>query len=403
MSTNIKAKPAKGTLNGSEVEQPGAARPQAAKTTAAKSGTQEGGVSDNAPDLAWMRHEETDAKAQAIAATRVDPILDKSAKPEGKTVTIAPAIANAFTKMQENGILSKATRAARAQAAFQTIRLTMAPQIEAMLTLHELFLMGQDEEVVRKPIAILFSPTGVGKTTTADQFTAITMADAEEDTAPVLNVRLGSSGSALQLYEAMMSGLGEHFPTSKDTTTLRHRTIEALSDACTNLVILDETQHSEKGSGFGSAITAELKLLIDTGNFSIVLLGTEKAKAVIMRDRELVSRLLAPCNLDPLKWHDDDDQEIWVDMLDELDAEMQRLELVPGPIGLAEGDLAEALCTACGGTVGQLMCVLQHALKVAIYDNRDEIVLADIAIAVDDWSIALDFASENPVWPLVEG
>lgn len=317
-------------------------------------------------------------------------------------MTIAPAIANAFTKMRENGILSKATKAARAQAAFQTIRLTMAPQIEAMLTLHEMFVMGQDPEVKRKPITMLFSQTGVGKSTMAGQFEAIMMADAEEGTIPVLNVRLGSSGSALQLYEAILTGAGEDFPTSKDTTTLRHRTIETLGEVGTVLAILDETQHSEKGSGFGSAITAELKLLADTGGFSIALLGTEKAKAVVMRDRELVSRLLAPCNLDPLKWHDDDDRETWIDMLGQLEAEMLRMELMTEEIGLCQEGLAEALCTACGGTIGQLMCVMQHSLKVAIYDNRDQVHLSDIAIAVDDWSIALDFTSDNPVWALVQ-
>jgi len=322
---------------------------------------------------------------------------------QSEEVTIAPAIANAFTKMRENGILSKATKAARAQAAFQTIRLTIAPQIEAMLTLHEMFVMGQDPKVKRKPITMLFSPTGVGKSTMAGQLEALMMADAEEGTIPVLNVRLGSSGSALQFYEAMLTGAGEDFPTSKDTTTLRHRTIETLSDVGTVLVILDETQHSEKGSGFGSAITAELKLLVDTGGFSIALLGTEKAKAIVMRDRELVSRLIAPCSLDPLVWHEDDDRETWIDMLSQLEAEMLRLELTTGEVGLCDEEVAEALCTACSGTIGQLMCVIQHALKVAIYDDRDQIDLTDIAVAVDDWSIALDFTSDNPIWALLDG
>ncbi len=358
---------------------------------------------------AYSGKEENDITQKSAADVRRDThgtdgealeIIKAGDSPE--KVTIAPAIATAFTKMRENGILSKATKAARAQAAFQTIRLTMAPQIEAMLTLHEMFVMGQDVEVKRKPITMLFSPTGVGKSTMAGQFEAIMMAGAEEGTIPVLNVRLGSSGSALQLYEAMLTGAGEDFPTSKDTTTLRHRTIETLNDVGTVLVVLDETQHSEKGSGFGSAITAELKLLADTGGFSIALLGTEKAKAIVMRDRELVSRLIAPCNLDPLQWHDDDDRETWIDMLGQLEAEMSRLELTIEEVGLCDEEVAEALCTACSGTVGQLMCVIQHALKVAIYDDRDQIELTDIAIAIDDWSIALDFTSDNPIWALLQ-
>ncbi len=336
------------------------------------------------------------------SVTASDPGSDKVDETESERVTIAPTILNAFTKMRQNGILSKATQAARAQAAFRTIRLTVAPQIEAMLTFHEMLLMGQDPSVTRKPCSILFDPTGVGKTTSAEQFSAITMADTDPDTVPVLHIRLGSGGSVLQFYEAISVALGEDFPATKDTTTLRHRAIELLADASTRLLIIDETQHSEKGSGFGSGITAELKLLIDTGGTAIVLLGTERARAVVMRDRELATRLMAPCSLSPLKWLDDDDKDIWIGMLDELDTEMQRLDLVPATIGLAEESVAEALCTACGGTIGQLMCVIQHSLKVAIYDNREQIDLQDIAIAVDDWSIALDFASENPIWSLIE-
>ena len=320
-----------------------------------------------------------------------------------RPVTIAPAISAAFEKMRANGILSKGTKAARAQAAFQTIRLTYAPQVEAMLTFHETLVMGADKQVTRKPCVMLFDVTGVGKTTAAQQFTALVMQDAAEGTVPVLYVRLGSSGSALQLYEAVMTGLGEGFAATKDTTTLRNRAVEMMRDAGTRLLILDETQHSEKGSGFGSAITAELKLLIDTGDVALVLLGTERAKPIIGRDRELATRVMAPCNLSPLMWHDDDDKEIWSGLLEELDAEMQRLELVSEPIDLADEALAEALCTACCGVIGQLMCVMQHSLKVAIYDNRDHIGLEDIAIAVDDWSIALGFVSENPIWALAEG
>ena len=346
---------------------------------------------------------QTLAAAATPIATTVPVARGGRDNPEVKPVKIAPTIESAFTKMRENGILSKATKAARAQAAFQTIRLTMAPQIEAMLTFQEMLIMGQDPEVKRKPCAMVFDITGVGKTTTAEQFTAIAMTDADPDSTPVLHVRLGSSGSALQLHEAISTGLGEGFPATKDTTIMRYRSIELMRDAKTRLLILDESQHSEKGSGFGSAITAELKLLIDTGDTSIVLLGTERARAIVMRDRELVSRLMAPCSLSPLKWFDNDDKDIWIGMLEELDAEMQRLELVPGPIGLAKEDVAEALCTACGGTIGQLMCVIQHSLKVAIYDNREQIDLQDIAIAVDDWSIALDFTSENPIWLLAEG
>ena len=144
-------------------------------------------------------------------------------------------------------------------------------------------------------------------------------------------------------------------------------------------------------------------LLVDTGGFSIALLGTEKAKAIVMRDRELVSRLIAPCSLDPLVWHEDDDRETWIDMLSQLEAEMLRLELTTGEVGLCDEEVAEALCTACSGTIGQLMCVIQHALKVAIYDDRDQIDLTDIAVAVDDWSIALDFTSDNPIWALLDG
>ena len=41
------------------------------------------------------------------------------------------------------------------------------------------------------------------------------------------------------------------------------------------LLIIDETHHGGSKSGFGGEITAELKLMLDTGRVPIVLLGTE--------------------------------------------------------------------------------------------------------------------------------
>jgi hypothetical protein len=70
--------------------------------------------------------------------------------------------------------------------------------------------------------------------------------------------------------------------------------MQKMDEAGVELLIIDETQHAGSKSGFSKEVTAEIKIMLDTGKVPVVLLGTEAAVPIVAQDRELAGRMFAP-------------------------------------------------------------------------------------------------------------
>ncbi|WP_165961176.1 TniB family NTP-binding protein [Qipengyuania sediminis] len=333
-----------------------------------------------------------DQTATAKTETRVE-----------EAATVSPALRDAFRALRDANVTLRSTAAARAMIAFDTIRLPYPRQLEAMLTFLEAQQLGRAMKGSKKNAVCIFAAPHTGKTTVGQQFAAVANEEAAEGTKPVVFISMGSGGGPLQMHRSILRELGEGFPATKDLEIMRDRCCEAMVEAGTELLIIDEAHEGGKGSAFGPSITAELKTLLNWGHVSIVLLGTQKAEALVRKDEEFVMRTMAPCRLGALDWADDEDRELWIEFLTELDAEMQRIGIVGEATGLADEQLALALWQACGGVIGQLMKVVMLALRVAIHDNRNFIAVDDLALAVDEWSVAFGLSDINPLDRLLTG
>lgn len=317
--------------------------------------------------------------------------------------TVSPALRDAFRALRDENVTLRSTAAARAMIAFDTIRLPYPRQLEAMLTFLEAQQLGRAMKGSKKNAVCIFAAPHTGKTTVGQQFAAVANEEAPDDTRPVVFISMGSGGGPLQMHRSILRELGEGFPATKDLEIMRDRCCEAMVEAGTELLIIDEAHEGGKGSAFGPSITAELKTLLNWGHVSIVLLGTQKAEALVRKDEEFVMRTMAPCRLGVLEWADDEDRELWIEFLTGLDAEMQRIGIVGEATGLADEQLALALWQACGGVIGQLMKVVMLALRVAIHDDRNFIAVDDLALAVDEWSVAFGLSDINPLDRLLAG
>lgn len=245
--------------------------------------------------------------------------------------------------------------------------------------------------------ATLFHETGAGKTTTANQYIAREKARHGAESKSVLLVRLDNSGTARALYSEILSALGDGFALNGTEHTLRRRTLDALGEAGTELLIIDEVHHGGRGSGFGGAITSSVKLFLDAGVCPVALLGTELAIPIFAKDKELCGRLTAPCYLGPLRWFDEEDRELWRGFLKALDARMVADRIVAAPTGLGTAVLEQALIEATNGVIGQLMGAISTALREAVRDDRESISFEDLVTAVDLWNVGHGFTQRNPL------
>lgn len=291
----------------------------------------------------------------------------------------------------------RSARVAKKVAAVRRIRLPYPRQLAVMAELEEIRMTGLEMQGMPMLGMTLFEVTGAGKTTAAEAYVERQKASAAPDQIPVLYVRLDNSGTARSLYVEILSALGDGFALNGTEQSLRRRVLDALRDAGTQLLIIDESHHGGKRSGFGGAITSSIKLLLDGGVVPIALFGTEEAVPVFAKDKELSGRLSAPCHLGPLVWFDEEDRELWRGFLEALDAQMVTDGIVTVPTGLAADGLDMALMEATNGVIGQLMGTVRTAVRETVRDGRDALTLEDLIKAVDLWNVGHGFTASNPL------
>lgn len=318
-------------------------------------------------------------------------------EPEVEPARLSPEMKDAFLRFRDSRIGRRSPRVALAMTKLMRIRLPYPRQIQGMGELEEMRLLGIQMRGEQQLGITVFERTGCGKSVLAEQFKMMTNLDAPAGTIPVCHARMGTSGTARDLWVSVMGELQDDFASAGNEHSLRRRAMRAMDDAGVQLLIIDETQHSGHKSGFSREVTAELKIMLDTGKVPIVLLGTEKAVPIIAADRELSGRMFSPCRLAPLAMDDDGDFEMWTGFLKGLDARMVSDGILDEPVGLDDEDLADALGEATDGIIGQLMRIMLTAVRNVARDDRKVMTFDDITAAVDAWSLELKFAKSNPL------
>ncbi len=328
---------------------------------------------------------------RAFEATRIPPTLPtagRRSQPRDRRTAGAP---------RPGSLAERSQRVGRAIAGIRSLRLPEPRQLEIHAEFDEIRLTGLEMKGLPMLGMTLFEVTGAGKTTTAEEYAKRINANDEEGKVSVLHIRLDNSGTARSLYVEALAKLGDGFALNGTEHSLRRRTLDALGDAGTELVIIDESHHGGKRSGFGGEITSSVKLLLDGGIVPVALLGTEEAVPVFAKDLELSGRLTAPCSLNGLRWHDEYEREVWEGLLANLDSRLVSDGIIDRKIGLDDPALQRPLLEATNGVIGQLMGTIRTAVRHAIREGRDHVTFEDLVVAIDLWNIGHRFIGYNPL------
>lgn len=362
------------------------------KTAGASSGL----LSDTSADCGAMLQEaaplvgklETSNSDEPVSV----PIASESIEPK-----LSPEILDAFQLFHKSQAARRAHSVALATRQILDMRLPYPRQIEGMCAFEELRLMGINSKGRNQLGLTVFEPTGCGKSTLAEQYKLMCNANDAPNQTSVIHARMGTSGTARELFVSIMAEMGDGFASAGNEHSLRRRALREMQDKGVQLLILDETQHSGQKNGFSREVTAELKIMLDTGQVPIILLGTEKAVPIIRADRELSGRMLSPCRLGPLEMTDDDDLELWQGFLNGVDHRMVTGNILSEPMGLDKEELAYALGTACDGVIGHLMRVIMMAVRDVVREQRKIMTIDDLSYAIDEWLIGQNFTRSNPL------
>ncbi|WP_390477932.1 TniB family NTP-binding protein, partial [Altererythrobacter sp. MTPC7] len=340
-------------------------------------------------------------RAQREHAVKEDAETSDASRPAGSNAGPI-ALAAAFEGYRKSEKRTRSGKVALMLARCRNIILPYPRHIDGFAQLDELRLFGLERHGQPQLGMVFLDPSGTGKTTLATQYGALLASEAEEGQLPAIHAGLGVGGTASELYLSILSALGDDVAAGS-LNTLRRRAFDALRDARTEILFIDETQIGGKKSGIDTEILAEVKIMLDDGLMPIVLLGTRGALDQVRKDTELVRRMFSPGNLAPLDWSQDEDREIWTQFLAHFDREMVAQGIVEKEAGFADKNLAEQLCILCEGIIGQFTRLILMALREVIRDGRTRIELDDLALAGDEWSLREDAGNTNPLWTLVDG
>ncbi len=291
---------------------------------------------------------------------------------------------------------TRSSEVARVVSGVSQMRLPNPRQLLGMYELYQTMLVGQQLKGRRQIGMALFDPTGVGKTTIAEALAQGVNARAPKGEKPIVHCRLANAGTARSLFVSALTEIGYGYVNQKTEQRLQRELVDALEEHNTKLLVIDESQHGGRNSGFGGAVTAAIKLLLDTGVVPVALLGTEKAVDVFANDLELSGRLSAPCSLAPFSWWDPEDRELWIGLMSALDQQLVVDGIITKPFGFDDAKVAEKLIEATNGTMGQLMGMARTAVQEMARGGRSSLTEADVVHAIDAWCVAHGFAARNP-------
>ena len=279
----------------------------------------------------------------------------------------------------------RAERVGRALAALKTVLLPEPRQGELLEAMETLRVMSVHRQPGEGTMALrVIQPSGAGKSETAKQYKSFVEAQPDRDPTkkPVMHVTLDTTGTPRSMSESILIGYGDEYATDGKESLLLKRVRKAIEMEGTEVLIIDELNHcSDKV--MGKDVSNTLKNMMTQGWVSVVFLGTSKANRLFKENRELSNRCRPQLSLQPLDADIPADLQLWEGFLGGMDAEIVRLKLLPEASGLADPFLAEALCRACGGLIGEFLLVLWDAFGEVVGRRGRFIEVADLHRAVD--------------------
>lgn len=276
------------------------------------------------------------------------------------------------------------------------IRVPYAPQLEFDQALDELRTFTVDNRGEPQPGVQLIARSYSGKTNVLKASAARINGLQPDGRISIAVAVLEPEGSLASVAQDILTGLGEPRPERGDADLRWQRVRWALEERQIDTLAFDEFGRAGRSRTVRGIIAAKIQCLMDKGLCSVAFVGTEDSNKVFAACPDLANRLDAPVTMDPLRWYDDEEQAIFVDLVRDYEREMVAQGFVDGPCGFDADKVAEPLIESCKGLVGCFSRIVETALMSVYRDGRRTIEVDDLVEAVDQWAVKKGVLDHNP-------
>jgi DNA transposition AAA+ family ATPase len=242
------------------------------------------------------------------------------------------------------------------------------------------------------------APSGSGKTSAALSFIRQYQAKnpRTQTSVPIVYVALERAATAKKLMISILEYFGDSYAAHGNEQALKKRVIACFQRFGTLLLIIDEAQHLNYRVYEKNDVTDSLKRLLDEGVVPIVFIGTKDAEDLFTRNVQLSSRLISPCDFEPLDLTVQADRSLLSGYVTLLDQALVEKRILPNSSGLADPEILTRLFLVADGVIGRVSRLLTVALEIALRRGAEKIEWQDLALAVDRWAIPNGLTGDNP-------
>lgn len=180
---------------------------------------------------------------------------------------------------------------------------------------------------------------------------------------PFVRIKTPSHPTVNGLAALIIEAIGDRVPVKGSETDRTERVLKQLRNAKTRVLALEDAQHITDHCGPREQLRIAdwLKIVVDESRVGLILTGLPRVCALINRNEQLARRFNAPAELPRLQWEDEQDQAIFLGILENLQGQLSRFEMPQ----LDSDDMAFRCYAACGGLLGYLLRFLNEAVRRA--------------------------------------
>jgi hypothetical protein len=163
--------------------------------------------------------------------------------------------------------------------------------------------------------------------------------------------------------------------------------------------VIDEIHHlinNDAGGKTAWSVTETIKRMLIRGTCPLILIGTEEASPLLLKNRQFKERCYAPIFLGPLDTNVPEERQAFLDHCAGFDRELVKHQIFKKYSGLIAGDIPMCLYDVSQGVIGTASNVCENATELAIRRGADCISRKDLDEAVQNWAIPLKISDHNP-------
>ncbi len=253
----------------------------------------------------------------------------------------------------------------------------------------------------------IIGPSGTGKSTSINHYieTAASLERYVPDARPFLHITLSAKATTKTLASDILEAYQDPDFERGTATRLLRRVSNHIDVARTEAMALDEIHHlinsdnamNARGGGKTAwSVTETIKRMLIHGACPFILLGTEQATPLLLKNPQFKQRSYAPIILGPLDVSIPDEREMFLDHCAGFDMKLVEHGIFTTLSGLVAGDVPACVYEVSQGIIGTASNLFETATVLALRRGDDAVCRNDLSDAVRTWAIPLGIIDHNP-------